>query len=139
MAIEGPGGLTIEEAWADGIRAHRSVALKDFPNLFMMYGPNSNLGHSSILVMLEAQAGYLARLFQHARNHDAGRIEVKPEAEATWNRYIQNGLADTVWTADCRSWYKDEAGRIFSLWPYSTRRFERDLRRAPLDEFAYFP
>ena len=137
IGVTGPGGLTLEAAWADGIRAHRSVALKDFPNLFMMYGPNSNLGHSSILVMLEAQANYLARLLKHARDQGAGRIDVKPEAETAWNRYIQEGLAETVWTADCRSWYKDEAGRIFSLWPYSTRRFERDLRRAPLDEYRF--
>lgn len=137
ITIDGPDGLTIEQAWAGGIRAHRSVALRDFPNLFMMYGPNSNLGHSSILVMLEAQADYLARLLHHARSRGAGRIEVKPEAEAAWNGYVQDGLAETVWTADCRSWYKDPAGRIFSLWPYSTRRFERDLRTAPLEEYTF--
>jgi cation diffusion facilitator CzcD-associated flavoprotein CzcO len=137
IAVSGPDGLTVDQAWSEGIRAHRSVALKGFPNLFMMYGPNSNLGHSSILVMLEAQAAYLARVLRHAREKEADRIEVKPDAEEAWNRYIRDGLDSTVWTADCDSWYKDEAGRVFSLWPYSTRRFARDLRDAPLEEYRF--
>jgi cation diffusion facilitator CzcD-associated flavoprotein CzcO len=137
MRVTGPGGLDLDEAWSDGIRAHRSVALRGFPNLFMMYGPNSNLGHSSILIMLEAQAAYLARLLGHAVGRGATRIEVRPDAEAAWNRAVQADLAHTVWATGCRSWYQDDEGRIFSLWPHGTTRFARELRRAPLDEYRF--
>ncbi len=135
MEITGPGGLKLSEAWSSGIRAHRSVAVKGFPNFFMMYGPNSNLGHSSIILMIEAQADYLARMLVHARDGGVGILEVRPEAEAAWNDYVQKGLTGTVWPGGCHSWYKDAQGRVFSLWPHSTSRFIREMRRAPPDEY----
>ena len=137
MTITGPDGLGLEQAWADEIRAHRSVAVKDFPNFFMMFGPNSGLGHSSIIIMIEAQAAYLARLISHARQSGQTRIRVKPEAEAAWNEAIQRDLKETVWATGCKSWYKDEKGHIFSLWPHSTTRFMREMRKAPLDEYEF--
>ena len=139
MEIHGPDGQRLSEAWANGIRAHRSVAVKGFPNFFMMYGPNSNLGHSSIILMIEAQADYLARLLGHARQAGASVLEVRPEAEAAWNDYVQEGLAGTVWPGGCRSWYKDPGGRVFSLWPHTTSRFIREMRRAPPGEYRPFP
>lgn len=137
MTVTGPDGLSLEQAWADEIRAHRSVAVKGFPNFFMMFGPNSGLGHSSIIIMIEAQAKYLARLISHARRSGKPAIEVKPEAEAAWNEEIQRDLKETVWATGCKSWYKDERGHIFSLWPHSTTRFIRDMRKAPLDEYEF--
>jgi cation diffusion facilitator CzcD-associated flavoprotein CzcO len=137
MDVTGPDGLTMDRAWAGGIRAHRSVAVKDFPNLFMMYGPNSNLGHSSIIIMIEAQANCLARLLRHARDRGATSVTVRPEAEERWNSAIQQALQKTVWATGCKSWYKDERGHIFSLWPHSTTRFMREMRKAPLDEFRF--
>jgi cation diffusion facilitator CzcD-associated flavoprotein CzcO len=137
MSIEGPGGLTMDKAWAKEIRAHRSVAVKGFPNFFMMYGPNSNLGHSSMIIMLEAQAHYISRLLKHAFASARTCIEVRPEAEAAYNRDIQNALKKTVWSSACDSWYKDGNGSIFSLWPHSTTRFIREMRKAPLEEFEF--
>lgn len=137
MTITGPKGRTMDEAWKDEIRAHRSVAVTGFPNLFMMYGPNSNLGHSSIIIMIEAQAGYITRLLKHAYDNGNKQIRVRPEAEEAWNRAIQRDLGKTVWSSGCKSWYKDERGHIFSLWPHSTTRFIREMRRAPLDEYDY--
>ncbi|MCK5641498.1 MAG: NAD(P)/FAD-dependent oxidoreductase, partial [Gammaproteobacteria bacterium] len=137
MAINGPNGLTMEQAWADEIRAHRSVAVSGFPNFFMMYGPNSNLGHSSIIIMIEAQARYIARLLRHAIKSGKPTITVRPEAEATFNEEIQKALQNTVWNTGCNSWYKDKNGHIFSLWPHSTTRFIREMRRAPLNEYSF--
>ena len=137
MTIKGPAGLTIDQAWAKEIRAHRSVAVRGFPNLFMMYGPNSNLGHSSIIIMLEEQARYISRLLKHAVTTGSALIMVRPEAEATYNQDIQNALKSTVWSNACESWYKDENGFIFSLWPHSTTRFIREMRKAPLEEFDF--
>jgi len=137
MTIKGPGGLTMERAWAKEIRAHRSVAVNGFPNFFMMYGPNSNLGHSSMIIMLEAQARYLGRLLQHAEISGKTTILVRPEAESAYNQAIQNALQDRVWNTACQSWYKDENGFIFSLWPHTTTRFIREMRKAPLDEYIF--
>jgi len=137
MTINGPGDLTMEQAWANEIRAHRSVAVCGFPNFFMMYGPNSNLGHSSIIIMIEAQARYIARLLQHATRSGKPTISVRPEAEAAFNEKIQKALQNTVWNTGCNSWYKDKNGHIFSLWPHSTTRFIREMRKAPLDEYRF--
>ena len=137
MAINGPNGLTMEQYWAGGIRAHRSVAVDGFPNLFLIYGPNSGLGHSSIIIMIEAQAAYIARLLKTAVQSGKPLISVRPEAEIAYNKRIQLALDETVWNTSCNSWYKDENGHKFSLWPYSTTRFIREMRRAPMDEYTF--
>ena len=137
MLIIGPGGQTLEQTWAKEIRAHRSVAIKGFPNYFMMYGPNSNLGHSSIIIMFEVQARYIARLLTHALESGKPTITVRPEAEIAYNQTIQKALKKTVWNTGCESWYKDEHGHIFSLWPHTTTRFIRDMRRAALNEYSF--
>ena len=137
MTINGPDGLSMEKAWANEIRAHRSVAINGFPNFFMMYGPNSNLGHSSIIIMIEAQARYISRLLKHAIESGKPTITVRPEAEAAYNEEIQKALENTVWNTGCHSWYKDKNGHIFSLWPHSTTRFIREMRRAPLNEYRF--
>jgi cation diffusion facilitator CzcD-associated flavoprotein CzcO len=139
MTVRGPGGLTLDDAWSDEIRSHRSVAVCGFPNFFMMFGPNSGLGHSSIIIMIEAQAKYLARLIGHAQEVGRPVISARPEAEAAWNEAIQRDLKNTVWATGCKSWYKDERGHIFSLWPHSTTRFIREMARAPLDEYDFLP
>jgi cation diffusion facilitator CzcD-associated flavoprotein CzcO len=137
MSITGPDGTGLEQAWADEIRAHRSVAVAGFPDFFTMFGPNSGLGHSSIIIMLEAQAEYITRLITHARNTAKPHILVRPEAEKTYNEAIQRELKNTVWATGCKSWYKDERGHIFSLWPHSTTRFIREMHKAPLAEYEF--
>ena len=138
MRISGPKDLTLEQAWAKEIRAHRSVAVKGFPNFFMMYGPNSNLGHSSVLIMFEAQAAYIARLLIKAKRSARPTIMVRPDAEVAYNLAIQKDLKKTVWNSDCNSWYKDPQGHIFSLWPHSTSRFIREMRRASTAEYRFY-
>jgi len=137
MTINGLNGLTMEQAWANEIRAHRSVAVNGFPNFFMMYGPNSNLGHSSIIIMIEAQARYIARLLRHAIKTGKHTITVRPEAEAAYNEELQHALQKTVWNTGCNSWYKDKNGHIFSLWPHSTTRFIREMYRPTLDDYSF--
>jgi cation diffusion facilitator CzcD-associated flavoprotein CzcO len=138
MAIEGPNGLTMDQAWSNEIRAHRSVAVNGFPNFFMMYGPNSNLGHNSIIIMLEAQARYIARILREAGRSGMPNIMVRPEVEAAYNQSIQKALDKTVWSSGCKSWYKSEDGHIFSLWPHSTTRFIWEMRTAPMKEYRFY-
>ncbi len=138
MSISGPNGLTMDQAWANEIRAHRSVAVKGFPNFFMMYGPNSNLGHNSIILMIEAQARYIARILSKATQSARPTVAVRPDAEVVYNQDIQKALKNTVWNSGCSSWYKNGQGHIFSLWPYSTSRFIREMRRARMGEYHFY-
>jgi cation diffusion facilitator CzcD-associated flavoprotein CzcO len=138
LKITGPDGVSLDQVWAKEIRAHKSVAVCGFPNFFLMLGPNSGLGHSSILIMLEEQARYITRLLKEAHDSHLPTILVRPDAEEAHNRAMQRALANTVWNTGCNSWYKDEQGRIFSLWPHTTTRFIRDMRKALLSEYRFY-
>jgi len=138
LKIGGPNGVSLEQAWKGEIRAHRSVAVKGFPNFFMMFGPNSGLGHSSIIIMLEAQARYISHLLRKARESGQPTILVRPDAEVAYNKALQSALKNTVWNSGCSSWYKDEQGRIFTLWPHTTSRFIREMRNIRLGEYRFF-
>jgi cation diffusion facilitator CzcD-associated flavoprotein CzcO len=138
LKITRPDGVSLEEAWEEEIRAHRSVVVKGFSNFFMMFGPNSGLGHSSIIIMIEAQARYIADLLRKAREIGQANIVVCPDAEMAYNRDLQMALENTVWNSGCDSWYKDGKGRIFTLWPHTTSRFIREMRRVRMEEYRFF-
>lgn len=138
LEINGPNGVSLKQAWEEEIRAHRSVVVKEFPNFFMMFGPNSGLGHSSIIVMLEAQARYIAQLLCEARDSGKSTILVRPEAEASYNQELQKALQTTVWNSGCNSWYLDDKGRNFALWPHTTTRFISEMRHVRLGEYRFF-
>jgi cation diffusion facilitator CzcD-associated flavoprotein CzcO len=119
MAIAGRGGRLLAEAWSGGAQAYLGMMTSGFPNLFMMYGPNTNLGHNSIVVMIEAQAGYVVQAIQGAEARGAKVIDVRPEVEAAYNVEMQQRLATMAWSQVAESWYKDR-GRITNNWPGST-------------------
>jgi len=103
-----------------------------FPNLFMLYGPNTNLGHNSILVMIEAQVGYVIDAIRKLDARGARRLDVKRAVMEDYNRWLQRDLAKSVWAADKQSWYKLADGTITNNWPHSTMRYRRLLRTADL-------
>lgn len=123
--ITGADGRTLAEVWADGrMSAYRGTTVGGFPNLYLLMGPNTGLGHSSVVLMSEAQVGYLTPAVATGLIYD-----VRPEAEAEFLREIDEELATTVWQqGGCSSWYQDESGRNVALWPGSTRRFARTMR-----------
>jgi cation diffusion facilitator CzcD-associated flavoprotein CzcO len=132
MRITGAGGRDLKQEWQHGARAYLGVTVSGFPNLFMLYGPNTNLGHNSILVMIEAQVGYI---IDAVRQMDAGglrRLDVKRPVLEEYNRWLQGDLARSVWAADKQSWYKLADGTITNNWPHSTIRYRKLLRRADL-------
>ena len=132
MSVTGAGGRDLRQEWQHGAHAYLGVTVSGFPNLFMLYGPNTNLGHNSILVMIEAQVGYI---IDAIRQMDAGgvrRLDVKRPVMEEYNRWLQGDLARSVWAADKQSWYKLADGTITNNWPHSTIRYRRLLRRADL-------
>jgi cation diffusion facilitator CzcD-associated flavoprotein CzcO len=136
VPIRGRQGISLEQAWSSGPEAYLGTIVSGFPNLFLMCGPNTGLGHNSQILMIEAQANYVMRCIRFARGR--GVVEVRRAAYDRYNRELQRGLAGTVWQAGgCRSWYQDsETGRNTLLWPRSVAAFwlrTRRVRRADVD------
>lgn len=138
MAIEGPRG-TLDEAWAPGASAHLGITVPGFPNLFLLYGPNTNLGHNSILFMLECQAGYVVQCVRRILDRDLGALEVRAEVAARFDAEVQEALQRSVWAAGCRSWYKTASGRITVNWPWTTTRYWWRTRRPAWTDFVEQP
>jgi cation diffusion facilitator CzcD-associated flavoprotein CzcO len=128
VEIEGSAGR-LNDVWRGGAEAYLGLATKGFPNFFMLYGPNTNLGHTSILVMVEEQISYILRLLAMMDARGASVAEVSPNAQARYNAVLQADLKASPWASDCGSWYKTEEGKIANNWPHSTQDYARVMRR----------
>lgn len=137
LSIKGKNGLDMQDYLANGIRAHRTVAMPGFPNFFMLLGPNSGLGHNSVILMIEAQVGYILKAIRRTLKKGAGTIEVKPAAADTYDEKLQHDLEGTVWAGHCKSWYQGDDGRIYTLWPWSTLRYRREMKRVDDHEYEF--
>jgi cation diffusion facilitator CzcD-associated flavoprotein CzcO len=134
--LRGRGGLLLADAWRDGQSAHRGTTIAGFPNLFMLVGPNTGLGHTSMVVMIEAQLAYVMDCLRFMQARDVDAVEVRPEVQSAFNDGVQARMRGTVWTAGgCQSWYLDAAGRNTTLWPDFTWRFRRQTRRFDPGEY----
>lgn len=122
--LTGVDGTTLAEDWSGSPSAHLGITVAGFPNLFLMYGPNTNLGHSSIVYMLESQATYLAAALRTMRTEGLASVDVRREAQASYNAWVNDALSGTVWNSGgCSSWYLDSQGRNSVMWPTFTFRF----------------
>jgi cation diffusion facilitator CzcD-associated flavoprotein CzcO len=132
--VVGRGGRSIAEAWSDGAQAYKGVTTAGFPNLFMLYGPNTNA--DSIITMIEYQVDHVLRQIQRIENEDLAWIDVKPGPMAAYNDEIQRELeAFDMWKAGCSDYYRVPSGRIVTQWPRSMPALEQAL--STLDEEAY--
>ena len=135
LDVVGRGGVRLSERWAKAVDSHRTVAVPGFPNFFMLLGPNSGLGHNSVIVMIEAQVRYVLRCIHAATRRGLVHLDPRSDRAAAFDRDIQERLGRTIWKSGCRSWYMDDAGRIFALWPGSTLRYRWEMRRPDLSEY----
>ena len=135
--LTGRGGETLAEHWQrQPVSAHRGATVAGFPNLFLLLGPNTALGHSSVVLMIEAQIAYVISALQAMDRHDAGSVEVRQSAQDAYNVQVQRQLATTVWSqGGCNAWYTDDTGHNFTLWPTHTFTFKKQTER--FDEQAY--
>ena len=129
--VRGEGGLSIREHWKDGAHAYLGVTTAGFPNFFMLYGPNTNTGHTSIVYKLEGQADYILQLMEAAGE---GALAVEPEVETAFNEEVQRRLADLAFSKVEASWYKD-GDRVTNNWMGSSREFRRRLAKPDLSHF----
>ncbi|WP_130348414.1 flavin-containing monooxygenase [Herbihabitans rhizosphaerae] len=132
IAVRGLDGRDLNDAWADGARAYLGITVPAFPNLFLMYGPNTNLGAGSIIYMLERQARYIRQLVDHLDGQSY--VDVRVDVEARYDREIQSRLAGTAW-ASCASWYRTEAGRVTNNWPGLVSEYDRRTRTVNLADY----
>lgn len=139
MRVRGLGGRDLLDAWRDGAEAYRGVVVSGFPNLFMLYGPNTNLGSNSIIFMLEAQIGYVLRALEALRAGGLAWLDVRADVQRGFNRWVADASRRTVWETGCRSWYTTAAGRNTNNWPSYTFRYRRLLRRFDLGDYERLP
>ena len=136
MAIQGEGGRTLNEEWKDGAHAYLGISVAGFPNLFLMYGPNTNLGHNSIIFMIECQTNYIVDLIKKMDHTGIGALNLRNAAMASYDARVQRELADSVWAKTGKSWYKLESGRITNNWPKSTIAYWWRTRHADLAQYS---
>ena len=136
FTIYGRNGLELNQAWADGAEAYKGTTVKGFPNLFLVMGPNTGLGHSSMVLMIEAQIGYTLQALQLIRREQLKSIEVRPEVQTRFNVWLQKRLSRTVWqTGGCISYYQTASGKNTTLWPGFTFEFMAATRKFDSDGY----
>jgi len=135
--LTGRTGRTLAERWREtGMAAYKGTTVPEFPNLFLLVGPNTGQGHTSMIFIIEAQVAYLRDALRRLRSEGLSSLEPTQEVTDRWNRSLQKRMGRTVWTTGgCQSWYLDAHGRNTTLWPRSTVDFRRRL--ASFDADAY--
>ncbi len=136
--IRGADGRSLREHWADtGMQAYCGTTIPGFPNYFMLAGPNTGIGHTSLVVMIEAQLAHVVAALRALQAQGASVIDVRADTLARWNADVQRKAAPTVWNSGgCSSWYLDEAGRNTTLWPDYTFRFVRRTRAFDTNDYV---
>lgn len=134
MKIVGRRGVDLNDAWRTSVRNYLGINVSGFPNLFLLMGPNTGLGHNSMVFMIEAQVHYLVRAIRAMHRNALASIDVRPDVEQAFVAEMSRKLAKTVWTSGCSSWYMAPDGQVL-LWPGFT--FDYWLRTRRIDLRAY--
>lgn len=134
MTIRGRGGRKLEDEWSGGARAYLGISTAGFPNLFMMYGPNTNLGSGSIVYMLESQARHITGLVSWLAENPASSVEVDPTVEDAFHTRTQEKLRRSVWSR-CSSWYRTSSGEITTNWPGTVTAYRNRTRHVNRDDY----
>ncbi|ASU83453.1 NAD(P)/FAD-dependent oxidoreductase [Nocardiopsis gilva YIM 90087] len=129
MRVTGRNGLDLTTAWRDGAEAHLGITVAGFPNFFLLYGPNTNLGHNSIIYMLESQIHHVMDAVRRLSAPGRRTLEVRPDAQARFVRRIRKRLKRGVWATGCDSWYVTASGAQTVNWPGFTWRYRQRTRR----------
>jgi cation diffusion facilitator CzcD-associated flavoprotein CzcO len=135
MEITGEDGRSLADEWADVPRAYLGVTVPRFPNMFLLYGPNTNGGTGSVIYVIEAAMNHVLAALEELDRADADRIAVRERAAADFDRELRSALEGTVWHSGCTNWYVDEHGNDPNQWPWTWTAYRR--RTARLDDGAY--
>jgi cation diffusion facilitator CzcD-associated flavoprotein CzcO len=134
LEVRGADGRELREVWGERMCAYKGISMHGFPNLFFLLGPNTALGHSSIIFMVEQQVKYTVQCIQ--RLHEGEYMDVRHEAMAHYNAWLHPGFQGKVWT-QCASWYRDATGKNPTLWPHSTTAYWRMMRKPKFSDYTF--
>jgi cation diffusion facilitator CzcD-associated flavoprotein CzcO len=135
MEIAGAGGRRLSEAWAEVPRAYLGLSVPDFPNMFLLYGPNTNGGSGSVVNTIEAGVNHVIAALRELDRAEARRIEVSRAAAERFDRELRAALAGTVWHSGCTNWYVDENGNDPNQWPWLWTTYRRRAERLEPDTY----
>jgi len=135
MEIVGRNDVRLNEAWTHGAEAYLGMSVAGFPNFFMLYGPNTNLGHNSILYILESQFRYVVGAVRHLLAAPGTSIDIKAGVQRRFNERLQADLARTIWAAGCTSWYRTAEGKVVNNWSGFTFTYRRRTRRFDTENY----
>ena len=138
VSVTGRDGSTLADAWRDGASAHLGLSVPGFPNMFLVYGPNTNSSGGSIVFYLEAQARYIRQAIAVLARLPEGGLEIRRSVYEASDRALQQRFTGTAWTR-CDSWYRTESGRIVTNWPGYMRQYEQATERVDPSEYVFHP
>lgn len=135
--IVGRGGRSLNAEWDRGAAAYLGTVVAGYPNMFFLMGPNTGLGHNSMVYMIESQIRYVMDALRQLDRRRWRALDVAPAVQAAYNDALQGEIAHTVWQSGCKSWYLTEDGRNPTVWPGFTFSFRRRTRRVDLNDFDH--
>ena len=139
MSITGTSGRELNQAWTEGAHAYLGITISGFPNFFMLYGPNTNLGGNSIIYMLEGQIAYALAGIQALDTGQLDWLDVRPEVQDEFNEWVQTASQTSVWESGCTSWYTTASGRNTNNWPDHTFLYRYRIRSFDISSYKIMP
>ena len=138
--VRGTDGRTLADKWqSEGMEAYKGTTIAGYPNLFVLVGPATGLGHSSMIYMIESQLNYLVDAMRTMRDRELQTVEIREAVQDAYNRELRDGTGDTVWVSGCRSWYLDAKGNAPAVWPDFTFAFRKETREFDLSAYRRTP
>ena len=138
--VRGKDGRTLADVWNGSMQSYRGSTVPGFPNFFFILGPNTGLGHSSMIFMAESSAQYVFDALAQMEKGNLASVDVRPERYRRWNEGIQARMPQTIWAkGGCASWYMDQTGRNTTLWPDFTFRFRSMTKRFDIESYSTLP
>ncbi|MHA7179385.1 flavin-containing monooxygenase [Arthrobacter sp. MDB2-24] len=133
--VTGRGGISLDQRWGNAPEAYLGITVDNFPNLFLVYGPNTNLNHNSVVSMLEPQHRYISQAVRYLAEHDSTALEVGREVLEQFTAYLQEELSKSAFSSDCSSWYKNEDGRVINNWSGTVEEYRSKTHDLRLEDY----
>ena len=137
LIIKGKNGVRINDVWSDTPQAYLGTVVAGFPNLFLLMGPNTGLGHNSMIYMIESQVSYMLEVLKRMRTSAYKSMEVKPEVQDKFVSEVYKQFRHTVWNTGCRSWYLTPSGKNATLWTDFTFKFRKRILKIDWNEYNF--
>ncbi|QNQ89777.1 NAD(P)-binding protein [Corynebacterium poyangense] len=136
LCILGRGGVDLKERWGNTPEAYLGMTVDGFPNMFLLYGPNTNLNHHSVVAMLEAQDNYISQAVQYLQQHPEQPLDVSEKVLCDFNEKIQGDLEKSAFSADCSSWYKNSEGVVINNWSGNVAEYHALTKTLNLSDYG---